>query len=200
MKIIIAVVLLLVLTACETGTKYDRNETLKINDELPSGLVDRTKKIEYLANEDDRELAQFDEEIHNRVLEEDKVVLTKTTFSGGKVQDGLEVKEIRQGRHEGYIRLVFDVHSEGQSADSVGPYNVKYHIEKNTIEVVLNGYRKFSAPLPRFSSSSIVKELYFGTYLDDSGFKFNINLRHKSKIRVFDLKQPARLVIDIKPI
>lgn len=200
MREVIALVLLFVMTACETGTRYDRNNTLKVEEELPSGLVDRTKKIEYLVNEEDRELAKFDEELHNRVLEEDKVQAQQRVFSGGKVQDGLEVKSIRQGRHEGYVRLVFDVFNQGEAAHTVGSYQVNYHRHTSTIEVVLNGYRKFSAPFPKFSASSEIEEIYFARYLDDSGFKFNIKLRKNSKIRSFDLKQPARLVIDIKPI
>jgi hypothetical protein len=201
MKQIIVVALLLLLTACETGTKYDRNNTLNVNQELPSGLVDRKEKIEHLLNEDDdRELARFDEEIHNRILEEDSTVDLKTTFSGGTIQDGLEVKEIRQGRHEGYTRLVFDVYANEKQAYSVGNYNVQYHVHHDNIEVVINGYRKFSATMPNFSQSSGIEKIYLGTYLDDSGFKFHIKLQNKAKVRVFDLKQPARLVIDIKPI
>lgn len=201
MRQIILGAFLLLFTACETGTKYDRNNTLNINKEPPSGLVDRKEKIEHLVNEDDdRELARFDEEIHNRVLEEDRVVNIKTTFAGGTIQDGLELKEIRQGRHEGYTRLVFDVYANGKKTYSVGKYNVQYHVHHDNIEVVINGYRKFSATMPNFSQSSGIEKIYLGTYLDDSGFKFHIKLRNKAKIRVFDLKQPARLVIDVKPI
>lgn len=200
MREVIALVLLFVMTACETGRRYDRNNTLKVDEELPSGLLDRTKKIESLVKEEDRELARFDEEIHNRVLEKDKAQSEQRTFSGGKTQDGLEVKSIRQGRHEGYVRLVFDVFNQGEAAHTVGSYQVKYHRSTNIIEIVLDGYRKFSASLPNFSASSEIEQIYFSTYLDDSGFKFNIKLRKNSKIRSFDLKQPARLVIDIKPI
>lgn len=193
--------LLLLFTACETGTKYDRNSTLKMDEEVPSGLVDRKAKIEHLVNEDDEKaLARFDHEVHSRVIEEDKTLNIKTTFTGGKIQDGLEVKEIRQGKHKNYTRLVFDSYANGSKADEVGKYTVKYHLHDDSIEVVIQGYRKFSATMPSFSNTSSIEKIYLGNYLDDSGFKFHIKLRTKVKIRVFDLKKPARLVIDVKPI
>jgi len=203
MKIVLLFITLLFLTACETGTKYDKNTSnMQTAEELPSGLVDRKEyqsKIEKLIDEDD-ELTKFDEEIHSKVLEEDEVVISQTSFSGGKIQDGLEVKEIRQGKHEGYVRLVFDIYEDGEPAHRAGNYKAKYHANKDEIEVIINGYRKFSAPLPWFSDSSPIEQIYFGTYRDDSGFKFHIKLRNKVKVRIFDLKQPARLVFDIKPI
>ncbi|HHD82281.1 MAG TPA: hypothetical protein ENK82_02440 [Campylobacterales bacterium] len=203
MKSILLFIVLLFLTACETGTKYETNRTKsQLDDLLPSGVVDRKEpndKIEALIEEDE-ELSQFDEEIHTRVLEEDRVVASKTNFSAGKIQDGLDIKEIREGKHEDYVRLVFDIYEKGVPADQAGYYNAKYYPNKDEIEVVITGYRKFSASLPSFSETSPIEQIYFGTYRDDSGFKFHIKLRHKSKVRVFDLKQPARLVFDIKPI
>jgi len=200
MREFILLLLVFLMTACETGTRYDKNTTLTLDEEPHSGLVDRTKQIEHLVNEEDQELAKLENQIYQRVLNEEQVVNRKMTFSGGTLQDGLEVTKIRQGRHEGYIRLVFDVDSQSQSAQRVGKYTVKYNDHADTIEVVLNGYRKFSATLPAFSGSSEIEKMYFSSYLDDSGFKLNIKLKQKSKIRAFDLKQPARLVIDIKAI
>jgi hypothetical protein len=196
---------------CETGTRYDKNATIK---ELPtqssSGLVKRTSNEDIeglLRDRGEYELEEeiFDEDVHPIVMEEDEVLLTEdnepqSSFSGGKIQDGLEVKSIREGKHDDYVRLVFDVYSNDKSASSVGNYTVNYMANRDDIEVVLNGYRKFSAPLPSFSLNSDIEQIYFDKYLDDSAYKFHIKLRSKAKVRVFDLKDPARLVFDIKAI
>jgi len=38
----------------------------------------------------------------------------------------------------------------------------------------------------------------FAKYLDDSGYKIDINLRVDTKIKVMALESPARLVIDVQ--
>ena len=35
--------------------------------------------------------------------------------------------------------------------------------------------------------------------MDDSGFKFSINLHKSASVNVFELKSPARIVVDIIP-
>ena len=51
--------------------------------------------------------------------------------------------------------------------------------------------------LPKFSSKSIVDKIYLDKYLDDSGYKFYIKLKYDSEVKVFDLKNPGRIVVDI---
>lgn len=206
--------LLLIITllflGCETGTRYDKNATIKeVNIEPSSVLVKRTSDndIEGLLR-DRREPSTevFDDDLHPIVMKEDEIFLTEENqeaninFTGGQIQDGLEVKSIREGRHEDYIRLVFDVYDGSQSAYAVGDYKANYNPNSNNITVVLNGYRKFTASLPSFSYNSEIEQIYFDKYLDDSGYKFHIKLRDNAKVRVFDLKNPARLVFDIKAI
>lgn len=210
--------LLLIITllflGCETGTRYDKNATVQeVNSAPSSGLVKRSSDndIEGLLRDRREPVTEetFDNDLHPIVMEEDKVFLTHesedsagldVSFSGGKIQDGLEVKSIREGRHEDYIRLVFDVYDGSQSAYSVGDYKANYNAKMNDITVVLNGYRKFTAPLPSFSHDSEIEQIYFDKYLDDSGYKFHIKLRDNATVRIFDLKDPARLVFDIKAI
>jgi hypothetical protein len=122
------------------------------------------------------------------------------SFSSGIITDGLDVRQIREGKHEGYIRLVFDVYNDAQAAKDVGHYDAKYHKSKKDISVILHGYRKFSASLPSFPHYSVIEQIHFDQYPDDSGFKFHIKLRENAKVRIFDLKNPARIVFDIKSI
>jgi len=193
--------------ACETGTRYDKNETVKVD--APSGVANRTHTSEIEALLKDRDgpeiEEEFDDDLHPIVLEEDRAFITqensvKRTFSGGKTEDGLEVKSIREGRHEHHIRLVLDVYKDGKVAQGVGNYKAQYNFDTNDIVVTLNGYRKFTPALPSFSQKSEIEKIYFDNYLDDSGYKFHIKLRYPSTVKVFDLKNPARLVFDIKAI
>jgi len=128
------------------------------------------------------------------------------TFEGGKIKDGLNVKSIRVGRHKTYIRLVFDIdewldiNSHGNSVKTVGHYLVTYSPSKNRIIVTMDGYKGFSAKFPKFSRRDVIEKIDFNEYLDDSGFQFTIELKDGVKVRAYDYKNPARLIIDITPL
>jgi len=146
---------------------------------------------------------------------EEEIPVTTTTsmgslddisFKGGKVTDGLNVKSVRVGRHETYTRLVFDidqwldVNKHGNSVKEVGHYVVTYSPSKNRIIVTMEGYRGFSAKFPKFSRKDVIEKIYFNEYLDDSGFQFTIDLKDSVKVKAYNYKNPARLIIDVTPL
>ena len=96
------------------------------------------------------------------------------------------------------MRLVFDSDGSSSTAHKVGSYKVDYDPSKKLVTVALNGYRTFSAKFPTFENSSIVENMAFAKYIDDSGYKIHINLRADTKIKVMALESPARLVIDVQ--
>jgi len=186
------------LGGCETGTRYDKNETIKKipKHETQSGLVER----------DDIEALLDDEgEIEDEIVEQRSWIDVETdvdevedvaevvSSSNRAVKSSLDVIKIREGRHESYLRLVFDVYANGKTAKKVGQYDAKYIRSQRDIVVILHGYQKFSAPLPSFPHNSVIEQIYFEQYPANQGFKFHI-------VRIFDLENPARLVFDIKPI
>lgn len=116
-------------------------------------------------------------------------------FEGGHLSDGLNITKIRQSKHGNMLRLVFD--SEGENNGRVGSYSFVYYPEKYLITAIVGGYRSFSAQLPSFSNDSIIEKIYMDEYLDDSGYKFHIKLREDVKVKVFDLQNPARIVVDV---
>jgi len=202
-KTVLTLFITFLFTACETGVIPDKNSTNSSNPTVAhdSGIVDLIDEKPSFDNE------EFDTDLHPIILDEESspvVDATVQAFEGGVVNDGLNVKTIRKGNHDNYMRLVFDTYKwfDGSSKPlkRVGHYKVKYYPAKKLITVVIDGYRAFSAPFPRFASGSIVEKIYFDKYLDDSGYKFHIKLRHATKVRVFELKSPARLVFDIKKI
>ncbi|WP_296823800.1 lipoprotein [Sulfurovum sp.] len=132
-------------------------------------------------------------------------------FSGGMMTDGLDIGTVRLGREGTTTRLVFDSYKWNMDAKTPsvrsyesGYYTVTYDPQARRITAVVNGYRGFSAlhgaKERSFGTNSMVKKLYLEKYLDDSGYKFSIELKHNAKVNVFDLKGPARIVIDISPI
>jgi len=127
----------------------------------------------------------------------------KQTFRGGKRSDGLNMKSIRSSHDKTHTRLVFDTYSSNAKATESGNYIFTYNPSNRQISAVVNGYRKFSAlsfnKARTFPSNSIIKNIKMEKYLDDSGFKFNINLNKAASVNVFELKSPARIVVDIIP-
>jgi hypothetical protein len=208
------IVMMLFLTAfstaffggCETGTRYDKNETIKKipKHEAQSGLVERDD-IEALLDEEGEIEDEIVEQrswidVDTDVDEVEDVEEVVSSFSNSVVTNRLDVMKIREGRHEAYLRLVFDVYANGQAAKKVGQYDAKYIRSQRDIVVILHGYQKFSAPLPSFSHNSVIEQIYFEQYPANQGFKFHIKLREEAKVRIFDLDNPARLVFDIKAI
>ena len=193
--------------ACETGVRYDKNERLKavsstVNSHEPrGGLVNRS--IEELLNrEDDSEF--LDDDIYPEIISETEVKYIEEEdikfFSNTEVSNGLDVRQVREGIHKDYVRLVFDIYKDSNPAIKVGAYDAKYNASTKNIEVVLHGYKSFSAPLPSFPLSSEIEQIHFEQYPEGRGFKFYIQLRKEIEVKIFDLKNPARLVFDIKAI
>jgi hypothetical protein len=132
-------------------------------------------------------------------------------FSGGIMTDGLDIGTIRLGKEGTTTRLVFDsykwnTHSNTPSirAHETGYYTFTYEPKKRRITAIINGYRGFSAlhnaKVRTFGSNPMVRKLTMEKYLDDSGFKFMIELKQNAKVNVFDLKAPGRIIVDISPL
>jgi len=203
-KNILFLLILLAFTACETGTRYDKNATVrKVSNKDCRGVVNQD--IENLLR--DHEQSEVVEETFEESVADQSYIEVDSqegnfeeSFTGGRVSDGLNVKKVRVGQHNGYTRLVFDIYNGEYLSNTVGRYSAKYYERRDDITVLLEGYRNFSAKLPSFSRSSVIEKIYFERYEDDSAFKLHIKLRQEVKVRIFALDKPARLVFDIKPI
>lgn len=197
------------LTGCETGTRYDKNTSIKTapKHDAQSGLVNHDEIEALLEDEgeledeavDQRSWIDIDGDVEGAEEVED-VAEEVSACSNSVVKESLDVVKVREGRHEEYVRLVFDIYANGKPAPKVGRYEANYIPSKRDIVVTLHGYQKFSAPLPSFSHKSVIEQIYFDQYPANKGFKFHIKLREDAKVRIFALENPARLVFDIKPI
>ena len=131
-------------------------------------------------------------------------------LSGGTISDGLDLSHIRIGEHTGYTRIVFDVQywegygapKAGTPSDNVGYY--KFTLDHNhTIEIEFSGFRSSSAKDITVSGHSRVqsiKMLKGEAYGDDSAVFYKIRLYGPSKLKVFHLYNPARIVLDINTL
>jgi len=177
--LLLSTAVIVLLSACETGYKEDYNTTHS----QPSNRYTENRPL-YV----ETELASEIE-----------------LFTGGKISDDLDIGSIRISQNEKSVRLVFDSYVWNSSdksmkakANHVGRYNFSYDPNKALIVAKINGYRGFSAKIPDFSRQHIVEKIYFGEALKDNMYKFYIKLRHNVPVRVFDLSNPGRIVVDIE--
>lgn len=141
------------------------------------------------------------------LIEENKPIASslsiKQTFSGGVRSDGLDIKTIRSSQNDTRTRLVFDSYTSNGKAKRSGEYTFTYNPSKKKINAVVNGYRKFSAILPQkirtFPSNSILNNIKIKNHIDNTEFEFSINLTKSASVNIFELKSPARIVVDIIP-
>ena len=135
----------------------------------------------------------------------------RESFSGGKPINGLDIGMVRLGQSSHYTRLIFDSYRwEGyaqlpvKKVNDSGTYIFTYEPENNRIVGILDGYQAFSALVgdhsDLYEGNTMVNTIHIDEYLDKSGFKFTIELKQKAKINVYELYNPARIIIDLAPL
>ncbi len=146
----------------------------------------------------------------SRVMKKNKNFSVES-FSGGSPVDGLDIGMVRLGQSNTYTRLIFDTYNwEGYAkipvtrANNSGTYIFTYEPVHNRITAILDGYQAFSALVgdhrDLYEGNAMVRTIHLDEYLDQSGFKFTIELKQKTEIRVYELHNPARIIIDMMPI
>lgn len=136
-----------------------------------------------------------------------KPLATTKSFTGGKISDGLDMHKIRASANPARTRLVFESYTKTQNnatlskADNSGNYLFTYDRETLTITALIDGYRAFTAlqgaKIATFPAGSMVEKITLLPYMDDSGYKFTIKIKEEAEVKVFELKKPGRIVVDI---
>ena len=131
---------------------------------------------------------------------------TSGYFNGGKMTDSLDVRTVRWHKHEEYERLVFDIYAWGgvfgdspyQQTNETGLYQIGKEEEGSlSLDGELSGYRDFSAKMPTLNKSKLIKKMQVFPNHENS-FLFTLTLKSPASYKVFTLKNPARIIIDIK--
>jgi hypothetical protein len=128
-------------------------------------------------------------------------------LDSGKVQGGLgkpggmDVYDIRFSKHGTFERLVLEIHERliNKPYDTPCFYEVTYEQYPFRLVVDLDSTRsEFSADFPNFSNSDYICGKYFLLSYDWGNYIFALTLKKPIKYEVFELHNPARIVIDIK--
>ena len=130
---------------------------------------------------------------------------TTASFTGGIITDGQDISSIRFGRHDAFDRLVFDLSAwtgtttSGESIEEACHYEAKISDDGKSITLLFSGARGASAALPNLRGSSYFSAISVFYPEDDSAVGFNITLNQSSAYKVFSLKAPGRIVVDVMP-
>ncbi len=127
-------------------------------------------------------------------------------FHGGKVAESLDVRAVRWHKHEGYERVVLDVYTwhgvfddtPYQKTSKTGLYQIGKE-KKNSLHLdgEIMGYRAFSARIPSFTKSKFVSKMQVIPN-EENSFFFTLTLKKPVSYKVFTLKRPSRIIIDLK--
>jgi hypothetical protein len=138
-----------------------------------------------------------------------KSALKAQSFSGGKVTDGLDMGVVRLGVSKSFSRIIFDSYKWEEGAlptervNQSGNYIFTHEPEKRQITAIVDGYRAFSALVgdqsALYEGNPYVRTIRLEEYLDDSGFKFVIELKEDVSVYVYELQNPGRIIVDLIP-
>ena len=123
-------------------------------------------------------------------------------IQGGEITDGKDLRNIRWGKHPYFERIVLDIYEgaygeKGPPASVPCRFNIKYEYYPFHFTITLMGIRSRTAEFSTFKNSKMIKDIYQLPMLDDSGIKFAVSLKQPVKFEVFELYDPARIVLDI---
>ncbi|MBS7525846.1 hypothetical protein KHM83_04045 [Fusibacter paucivorans] len=126
------------------------------------------------------------------------------SFSGGIVTDGQDVSGIRFGKHELFERVVLDLSvwtggTPTERVEEACQYDAKISDDGKSVILTLSGARGVSAGTPDLSRSTFFKSVEASFPEDDSTVSFEIVLNQTSEYKVFQLKSPGKIVIDVMP-
>ena len=130
-------------------------------------------------------------------------VAVEKGFTKPKVTDNnaFDIANIRISNSPKRTRIVLDSYTSGVKSSMAAAYTYSYNAPKKSITLTLNGYDHISAlgkdkELTYHGMS--VKNITLDS-TEASTIKCVIALKKDSDIKVFDIKEPGRIVIDILP-
>lgn len=122
------------------------------------------------------------------------------TFSGGAITDGQDIYSVRYGLHETFERLVFDIYGwtgsePTETVDQIGVYEATVSSDGKVLTIMIEGARgAFASRNPvEFPNIDSIEYFYPGS---DSAVGIRITLANTGAFKVFELKEPARLIVD----
>jgi len=133
--------------------------------------------------------------------------IARGSFTGGEVADGRDVHNIEWSAHDGFERLEIRIH-EGKWSDSKNaepaavPCRFTGSREDFPARLVVrgSGTRMFSSGPPELPDDALIDGYYRIVYLDDSGAMFAFDVESDTEFEVYEMHDPAVIVVDIREI
>ncbi len=115
-------------------------------------------------------------------------------LEGGILAEGGIVQDVRMGKHDGFERLVI----EFKNQDMIPKYKASYYRCPDSAIIHMDGTGQFVADIPKTDKSNLVESVYRVATFDESAHRLGIVFRKPVTMNVFEMQNPARIVMDIK--
>jgi len=133
--------------------------------------------------------------------------IARGSFTGGEITDGRDVHRIEWSMHDGFERLEIRIHeAKWGDSDNADPVQVpcRFTVRREDFParllVSLGGTRMFSAPPPELPADRLTRGYYRIVYLGDSGAMFVFDVENDTEFEVYEMHDPAVIVIDIREV
>jgi len=127
-------------------------------------------------------------------------------FSGGVAATGQDIASARYGNHQSYERIVFDIFEwiGGQPttpAEIMTSYVTTISEDGKTIRITVNGALDAYADNLSLDlkGSTNIKSVQYAVSTSEESVTITIHLTKANQYKVFSLKTPAKLVVDVAP-
>jgi hypothetical protein len=125
---------------------------------------------------------------------------------GGDDRQMLVLQRLRWARNKGFERVVFEFSQKDgkklRPVDRAGFFHIQRLGDPKAIMLSFKGIKHMNVSERRmrksFRKSKKVSGITFFPLVDDEELNVAINLRRNSRFEVFELQNPARVVVDIK--
>lgn len=126
-------------------------------------------------------------------------------FTGGEQSDAKGIGDIDYGMHEGYERIVFDIHRGsffeiGDPIEIPSNYEVKKESYPARLVYTLDGHRATPEEIPDLSTMDYFSYMEIIPLFDDMTIMMGIYLQEPVEFEVFELHNPAKMVTDVRPV
>lgn len=169
----------ILLTSCSFRKAKEKTEEVP---ELPQN-VQEPLDISPTAETANLELASLvDSFVYGPILE------------GGILTESSIVQNIRMGNHDGFERIVIEFDHE----EIVPKYKASYYRCPDSAILHMEGTGQFVANAPKTDKSKLVESVYPVATFDESSHRLGMVFRKPVTVSVFEMQNPARIVMDIK--
>lgn len=135
------------------------------------------------------------------------IFLARGSVTGGEITDGRDVHRIEWSAHDGFERLEIRIHeAKWGDSENASPAAVpcRFTVSREDFParllVRVGGTRMFSASPLDLPSDALIHEYYRIIYLDDSGAMFAFDVKSDTEFEVYEMHDPAVIVIDIREV